>query len=204
MARQEYLSLPTQAAKREYLQQYVDYETKGFKQFHGQHMTWQAMSLLFNASKNLIATVKRTDSSKFRDKTRINSVRGSSLMLNKEDIIVAFLKMIEQEFETSPTNQDTYIPVAFQRTLYSTFLEFWVEEVEGGPGGCTVLPPSESWFARVWKSRMPHLKCRAYHSFMMCDECVRINDKLRICRDPVEKAKYWEQRKTHMFCSEFE
>ena len=46
---------------------------------------------------------------------------------------------------------------------------------------------------------MPHLKCRAYHSFMMCDECVRINDKLRICRDPVEKAKYWEQQKTQMF-----
>ena len=76
-------------------------------------------------------------------------------MLKKEDInvIVAFWKMVEQEFETSPTSNDVYIPFNFQRTLYGTFLEFWCEEVEGGPsGGKVEAPPTESWFLQVWKT----------------------------------------------------
>jgi hypothetical protein len=120
-------------------------------------------------------------------------------MLNKEDIIVAFLKMVEQEFETSPNSDEVFIPFNFQRTLYGTFLEFWCEEVEGGASGNVVVPPSESWFLRTWKTYLPRMKCRAYHTFMMCDDCVGLNDKLRLTKDPKEKKKIWEMKRTHLY-----
>ena len=79
-------------------------------------------------------------------------INGSNLLLNKEDIIVAFLKMIEQEFDSSPNKAETYIPYALRRTLYSisTFIDFWMDEVEGGVGhkSKTVAPPTESYFYR--------------------------------------------------------
>ena len=97
--------------------------------------------------------------------------------MSKEDVIVAFLKIISQEFETAPDKDVVYIPFPFRRSLYATFLEFWQEEIEGGNIHTNIAPPHESWFLRVWKERQPNLKCRAYHTFMMCDECVSFNDR---------------------------
>ena len=81
-------------------------------------------------------------------------------MMNKEETIIAFLKVISSEFEASPNSNEVFIPHAFQRSLYRTFLEFWMEEVEGGVGGEPVAPPHETYFLRVWKEHVPWLKCR--------------------------------------------
>ena len=129
--------------------------------------------------------------------------------MSKEEIIVAFLRCVAQEYESSPNKNEVYIPYAFQRTLYATFLEFWMEEVyflllepefslpnnyllyhffssfwvtentqvEDGNIYINICPPHESWFHRVWRERVRWLKCRAYHTFMMCDECVSLNDR---------------------------
>jgi hypothetical protein len=116
-------------------------------------------------------------------------------------IIVAFLRMVEQEFDTSPKNYQTNIPFAFQRTLYQTFIDFWMNEVEGGPGHDDEIhvPPTESWFLRVWKARVPNLKCRAYHTFMMCDDCVSLNDRLRLAKTDAEKKKIWQMKRNHLW-----
>lgn len=165
--REEYQKLTTQVEKREFLKQFYDAETTNFS-IHGQYLTWEACRALFGSSYSLIQTVKETPGSRFRDATRLNQVQGSQLLLNKEDIVVAFLRMVEQEFDVSPTKKETYIPFAFQRSLYSTFIDFWIQEVEGGVGHGSdkiVVPPSESYFLRCWKARCPalNLKCRAYH-----------------------------------------
>ena len=106
-----------------------------------------------------------------------SSFFSKGLGMSKEDIIVAFLKCVSQEFETSPNKPEVYIPYPFCRTLYATFLEFWIAEVEDGGIQKNIAPPHESWFVRVWRERVPNLKCRAYHTFMMCDECVSLNDR---------------------------
>ena len=133
--------------------------------------------------------------------TRDNFVRGSTIACNKESIIVAFLRMVEQEFDTSPKKYQTNIPFAFQRTLYQTFVDFWMSEVEGGPGNEAevYVPPTESWFLRVWKGRVPNLKCRAYNSFMMCDDCVSLNDRLRLAKTDAEKQKIWKMKRNHLW-----
>ena len=145
--REEYLKLKTNLEKREFLKQFYDAETKNFS-IYGQHLTWTACRALFGSSFTLIQTVKDTPGSNFRDATRVSQVTGSGLLLNKEDIVVAFLKMVEQEFDVSPNKKETYIPFAFQRSLYCTFLDFWIEEVEGGigHGSRLVPPPTESYF----------------------------------------------------------
>jgi len=71
--------------------------------------------------------------------------------------------------------------------------------VEKGPGGEVQVPPTESYFLRVWHMHMPKLKCRKYHSFMMCDDCVSLNDKLRLAKDYKEKQKIWEKKRVHLF-----
>ena len=34
---------------------------------------------------------------------------------------------------------------------------------------------------------------------MMCDDCVSLNDKLRLTKDPKEKKKIWEMKRTHLY-----
>jgi len=131
--RAEYLKCTTNQEKRDFFEQFMEAETKGFS-CHGQHLTWKACQALFGCSTTLLQTVKETKKSRFRDATRISQVKGSTILVNKEDIIVAFLKMVEQEFDTSPNKEETYIPHAFQKTLYTKFINFWITEVEGGVG----------------------------------------------------------------------
>ena len=121
------------------------------------------------------------------------------MMMNKEETIIAFLKVISSEFEASPNSNEVFIPHAFQRSLYRTFLEFWMEEVEGGVGGEPVAPPHETYFLRVWKEHVPWLKCRAYNTFLLCDECVSLNDRLRNAKTYEEKNKIWEEKRTHLY-----
>jgi hypothetical protein len=134
-------------------------------------------------------------------------------MANKEAIIVAFLKEVAKIYDPMPDKQEVHIPYGFKRGLYQTFLEFWIHEVEGGINGkvslmisflfamshikiCEILfflqvmePPSEQYFLRVWKNKVPWLKCRSYHKFMMCDECVSLNDRIRTART-MEEASF--------------
>jgi hypothetical protein len=65
--------------------------------------------------------------------------------MSKEDIIVAFLRCVAQEYETSPNKNEIYIPYAFQRTLYATFLEFWMEEVQA-----VLEKVTKSWTFFCW------------------------------------------------------
>jgi hypothetical protein len=51
-----------------------------------------------------------------------------------------------------------------------------------------INPPSEQYFLKVWKEKVPWLKCRAYHKFMMCDECISINDRMRTSRNEAEAS----------------
>jgi len=45
-----------------------------------------------------------------------------------------------------------------------------------------INPPTEQYFLKVWKEKVPWLKCRSYHKFMMCDECISINDRMRTAK----------------------
>jgi hypothetical protein len=56
-------------------------------------------------------------------------------MVNKEDIIVAFLKEVSKIYDPQPDKIEVHIPYGFKRGLYQTFLEFWIHEVEGGING---------------------------------------------------------------------
>jgi hypothetical protein len=89
-----------------------------------------------------------------------------------------------------------------------------------------INPPSEQYFLKVWKEKVPWLKCRAYHKFMMCDECISINDRIRTSRNGAEASwflivahnfialasyvallvdvcfqrnKLWEERRLHLY-----
>ena len=60
-------------------------------------------------------------------------------MVNKEAIIVAFLKEIAKIYEPQPDKDEVHIPYGFKRGLYQTFLECWITEVEGGIDGKVLL-----------------------------------------------------------------
>ena len=185
--------------KRDFLRDYLDAETKRFST-HGQHLTWEAMYNLFGSSKTMIQTVKRTPCAKHSGEAyRNQGIRGHHVMQSKEEIITAFLKCVSSEFEAAPNCSEVYIPHAFQRTLYRTFLDFWMEEVEGGVGGEPVPPPCEAYFLKTWKHRVPWLKCRAYNSFLLCDECVSLNDRLRAAKSEAERQKIWEEKRIHLY-----
>jgi hypothetical protein len=55
--------------KKEWLRQYLDAETKKFSH-HGQHLTWQAMKMLFGASNSLVQAVKGTPKSRIKGSFR--------------------------------------------------------------------------------------------------------------------------------------
>ena len=77
-----------------------------------------------------------------------------------------------------------HIPFGFCRSLYQTFLEFWIDEVEDGITGDSIAPPSEWWFNKVWKRDVGCPKCRAYHRFIMCDAGNSFNERLANTKDP--------------------
>jgi hypothetical protein len=62
-----------------------------------------------------------------------------------------------------------------------------------------VPPPSESYFLKVWREHVPWLKCRAYNTFLLCDDCVSLNDRLRLAKTLEEKNKIWEEKRTHLY-----
>ena len=197
--RDEYLALPNLRAKREYLREYLEAETNNFSA-HGQHLTWEAMNALFGASRTMLQTTKQTRRAEHTgEKYRNHSIKGYQVLLDKRTHIIAFLKCISSEFESAPNSAEVFIPHAFQRTLYRTFLEYWMQEVEGGVGGVPVAPPHETYFLRIWKEHVPWLKCRAYNTFLLCDECVSLNDRLRIAKTSAEKNAIWEEKRIHLF-----
>ena len=196
--RDEFRALPTALERRNYIMEYLNAEKKAFN-FQGQHMSWVVMEALFGTSTTFLANIRRTRKCRIRHTRRNMSLkRSSSIGLNKEDIIVGFLKMVAQEFEVSPDKTEVQIPYAFQRTLYSTFIEFWMKEIEGN-AEVVIAPPHESYFYKIWRERVPWLKLRAYHTFMMCDECVSLNDRLRLAKTPAEKDAVWKQKKMHLY-----
>jgi hypothetical protein len=60
-------------------------------------------------------------------------------MVNKEAMIVAFLKEVANMYDPQPDKNEVHIPYGFKRGLYQTFLEFWIAEVEGGINGTVLL-----------------------------------------------------------------
>ena len=62
-------------------------------------------------------------------------------------------------FDAQPDRNRVHIPFGFRLSLYQTFLEFWIDEVEDGITGDPIAPPSEWWFKKVWKRDVGWLKC---------------------------------------------
>jgi hypothetical protein len=80
----------------------------------------------------MIQTLKQTRRAKHTGLAYRNQrIKGFFVMMSKRDNIIAFLKCVSAEFESAPNSNEVYIPHAFQRTLYRTFLDFWMTEVEG-------------------------------------------------------------------------
>lgn len=106
-----------------------------------------------------------------------------ALLLKLTGIIATWLKDIAKNFDAQPDKNEVHIPFGFRRSLYQTFLEFWIDEVEDGITGDPIAPPTEWWFNEVWKRDVGWLKCRAYHRFMMCDACNSFNERLANTKD---------------------
>jgi hypothetical protein len=43
-----------------------------------------------------------------------------------------FLKWIAAQFDPQPDSNEIHIPFGYKRGFYQSFLEYWIDEVEGG------------------------------------------------------------------------
>lgn len=53
-------------------------------------------------------------------------------MFEFQQIIIMYLKWIAAQFDPQPDSTEIHIPFGFKRGFYQAFLEYWIDEVEGG------------------------------------------------------------------------
>jgi len=111
---------------------------------------------------------------------------------DRKCLIVNFLKTLaETTAQLMPDRVEQHLPFFNKSTVYRKFLEDFshVHGKEHNP-----LPPSESYFLRVWKQECSTIKVRKHHRFAKCSECEFLRSGLSRCGLNEERSAVLRER----------
>lgn len=98
--------------------------------------------------------------------------RGSDSSESRKSGVLAFLRILADEIlDEMPNKFERHLPHGNKQAV---FLLYQNNEARYGR-----VPCQASFFYRVWKDLLPHIKCLRSHSFIVCDACVQFKTKLQ-------------------------
>jgi hypothetical protein len=59
-------------------------------------------------------------------------------------------------------------------------------------------PLCRSHFYKMWATKMPQVKVRAYHRFAICSTCVDINDEISKATSDAQKLQWQRAKQQHL------
>lgn len=133
--------------------------------FNGNEICYRFLSIGFEFSQTLIASVKGTPKSRSR---RGDIPRSSTKMSNTNSVCSFLQNYSESVGDRMPHEDSIHLPNTEKESVYETYLKYYSHHHQH------ILqeePPTKSYFLRVWKRNMRSVKARKKHSFTKCPVC---------------------------------
>lgn len=176
-----------QEERRNYLSRMMHGTKRNHFQFNEKRVCTRFLVDTFGFSRYLICSVKGTHRSLVRRET---SNESGFARVNHEDKITTFLRRLaDNTAERMPDTTEFHLPFIEKKQVYQRFLDEY--KILYGDN-----PPSQSYFLRIWKQRLPEIKIRKRTRFTICHECETIRSGLNSAGTNVARAAAFREKKT--------
>ena len=115
--------------------------------------------------------------------------------MSKRDSILVFLRNYANTMgDRMPNTSVTNLPVIEQIDLYEPYVQYYREH---HAERIQEMPPTKSYFLRVWKDGLRNVKVRKTHGFAKCSLCEKYRSELLQCNGNDSKIKAIQEGKSN-------
>ena len=160
-----YLSTLNYADKKAYIHAHIEIERiEGDKMkrkiyYKSVSLCVKSFQVLFGISKNLIYSA--------------NSLKNKLCDKDKELIIITFLNLLASLHDIMPDKHEIHLSYNTHRLVFEKF-ECYLQSIED----ISSRKISYSYFNKVWRRKMSHIKARKAIRFSKCGKCVKMKENI--------------------------
>jgi len=128
----------------------------------------------FGFSNDIQCAVKETPMAK-GSRALVRLPKLGAAMESRDFIRIYLSNLAASTANQMPDSNEAHLPYFQKAQVYRLFISDWDERDEYGN---LLLPPTFSYFTRIWKESCSHLKCTKVHRFSKCDVCEKLRFEL--------------------------